>query len=290
MTGFALSIVLAAGFLHAGWNYMLKKSQRKIVFIWWFLLASVVLYSPMFFFFWPKITISSVGWICITATGLVHGLYFWFMGGAYERGDLSLVYPLSRGFGPLLVPFLAVIFLREQLSLIGITGIALVIAGIYVIHLRSFSPRFFFEPFQAVRGGASLWALFTGSMIASYSLIDKIGVQAVYPPVYIYLMILISWLFISPYVLIRERVHLKAEFQSSRALIFIVGFLSVFTYLMVLFAMQMSKVSYVVAVREVSIIFSTYYGIFWLHEKHGRQKILGAVLIASGVVFIGLSR
>lgn len=201
-----------------------------------------------------------------------------------------MVYPLSRGFGPLLVPFLAAIFLREQLSLIGITGIALVIAGIYAIHLRSFSPRFFFEPFQAVRGGASLWTLLTGSMIASYSLIDKIGVQAVYPPVYIYLMILISWLFISPYVLIRERVHLKSEFQSSRALIFIVGFLSVFTYMMVLFAMQMSKVSYVVAVREVSIIFSTYYGIFWLHEKHGRQKILGAVLIASGVVFIGLSR
>ena len=164
------------------------------------------------------------------------------------------------------------------------------IAGIYVIHLRSFSPQSFFEPFKALSGGASLWALFTGSMIASYSLIDKVGVQAVYPPVYIYLMFLIAWLFLSPHVLIRERIHIIAEIRSGRTLIFVVGFLSVFTYLMVLFAMQMSKVSYVVAVREVSIVFSTYYGIIRLHEKHGRQKILGAVLIASGVVLIGLAR
>ena len=59
---------------------------------------------------------------------------------------------------------------------------------------------------------------------------------------------------------------------------------------MVLFAMRMSKVSYVVAVREVSIVFSAYYGIIWLREQHGRQKIVGAILIASGVVLIGLSR
>ena len=290
MTGFALSIVLTAGFLHAGWNYLLKKSQRKIAFIWWFLLASAVLFFPVFFYFWPKVTISSTGWKCIVATGLVHGLYFWFMGGAYERGDLSLVYPLSRGSGPLLVPVLAVIFLREQLSFIGIIGITLVIAGIYVIHLRSFSPRSFFEPFKALSGGASLWALFTGIMIASYSLIDKVGVQVVYPPVYIYLMLLISWLSLSPYVLYKERTQLREELQINKSLMLIVGFLSPFTYLIVLFAMQISKVSYVVAVREVSIIFSTYYGIFWLQEKHGRQKILGAALIALGVVFIGLTR
>ena len=83
---------------------------------------------------------------------------------------------------------------------------------------------------------------------------------------------------------------MKAEFQAGWILILIVAFLSVFTYLMVLFAMQMSEVSYVVAVREVSIIFSTYYGIFRLQEKHGRQKILGALLIASGVFFIGIAR
>jgi len=66
--------------------------------------------------------------------------------------------------------------------------------------------------------------------------------------------------------------------------------LVLFTYMMVLFAMQISKVSYVVAVREVSIIFSTYYGIILLREKHGRQKVVGAILITLGVVFIGTAR
>ena len=102
-------------------------------------------------------------------------------------------------------------------------------------------------------------------------------------------LMVIAWICITPYVLMRKRGYLSAEFLSNKFLIFFVGFLCVFTYLLVLFAMQMSKVSYIVAVREVSIIFSTYYGIFWLKEKHGKQKFLGAVLIASGVISIGLA-
>ncbi len=290
MTGIALGIVLSAGFLHAGWNYLFKKSQRKVVFTWWFLLAATILYFPMFLYFWPQTTISQTGWVCIVASGIVHGLYFWFMGEAYERGDLSLVYPLFRGAGPLLVPVLAVIFLQERLSPTGIIGIVLVITGIYFIHLQSFSLQSLLVPFRALRGSASLWALFTGGTIAAYSLIDKVGVGAVYPPVYIYLMILISWLFLSPFVLVKKRKGLQNELRASKVLVLAVGFLVVFTYLMVLFAMQISKVSYVVAVREVSIIFSTYYGIILLREKHGRQKVVGAILITLGVVFIGTAR
>ncbi len=285
-----MAIVLTAAFLHAGWNYLTKKSQRKIVFIWWFLLIAVILYFPMFFYFWPKTTIPLLGWSCVVASGLLHGLYFWFLGGAYERGDLSLVYPLSRGSGPLFVPFLAVGLIHEQLFLLGILGIALVIFGIYVIHLRSFTRQSFLEPLLEFRGGASLWALCTGGTIAAYSLVDKVGVGIVYPPVYIYLMLLLAWLFLSPYVLVKERTWLKEEWHINKGTILVLGFLVLFTYMMILFALRISKVSHVVAVREVSIVFSAFYGIVWLKEKHGRQKFVGAVLIALGAVLIGLSR
>jgi drug/metabolite transporter (DMT)-like permease len=290
MSGIALGIVLTAAFLHAGWNYLAKKSQRKIVFIWWFLLIALFLYLPMFLYYWPQTTISSFGWICVFTTAFLHFLYFWFLGGAYERGDLSIVYPLSRGSGPLLVPILAVVLIHEQLSLLGVVGIALVVLGIYIIHLRSFSNQSFLGPFMVLRDGGSLWALCTGGTIAAYSLVDKVGVGIVYPPVYIYLMLGLTWLFLSPYVLLKERAWLRDEWYINRGAILADGFLVLGTYMMVLFAMRMSKVSYVVAVREVSIVFSALYGIFWLQEKHGSQKMVGASLITLGVIIIGVSR
>ena len=290
MSGLALGIVVVAAFLHASWNYLAKKSRNKLAFIWWAILFSVILFFPMFIYYWPSVTISSTGWVCIVATGVLHAFYFWFVGKAYEHGDLSLVYPLSRGSGPLLVPILAVLLMNEQLSISGIIGIALVILGIFVIHLRSFSIESFLEPFRALHGGASLWALCTGGTIAGYSLVDKIGVIHVHPPVYIYLMFVISLLLLSPYIFVKERVDLRKEWNINKMQIIIVGFLDLFTYLMILFALQISKVSYVAAAREVSIVFSALLGIMLLQEKHAPQKLAGAVLISMGVVLIGFSR
>ena len=290
MSGSALGIVLVAAFLHAFWNYLAKKSRNKIAFIWWAILFSVILFFPMFLYYWPDVTISSAGWVCIVATGVLHAFYFWFMSGAYERGDLSLVYPLSRGSGPLLVPILAVLLLNEQLSISGVLGITFIVVGIFSIHLRSFSIQSMFEPFLAKRGGASLWALCTGGTIAGYSLVDKIGVTIVHPPVYIYLMFVITLLLLSPYVFVKERLDLKKEWNINKIQILIVGFLDLFTYLMILFALQISKVSYVAAVREVGIVFSALIGIMLLQEKNASQKLFGAVLISMGVVLIGFSR
>lgn len=290
MTGSALFIVLVSAFLHAFWNYLAKKSQNKIAFIWWFILFAVIIYFPMFLYFYAGIKISTGGWTCIIATGILHTLYFFFVGSSYERGDLSLVYPLARGFGPFWVPILAVIFLSEQLNLPGIIGIVFVVVGIYVIHLKSFSFKTFFKPFAAIRSSASIWALLTGCTIAAYSLVDKVGVKSVHPAVYIYFMFCIPLLFLTPYVLIKERKRLKPEWKINKGPIMGVGFLVVFTYLLILFAMQTSNVSYVVAAREVSIVFSALFGIIWLGESHRRPRLIGAFLIALGVGFIGLSR
>jgi drug/metabolite transporter (DMT)-like permease len=290
MSSIALGLVFVAAILHAGWNFLAKKSRNKMAFIWWFLLIASIGYLPMFIFFWPRFTSTPAGWACIVATGLLHALYFWFMGGAYERGDLSLVYPLSRGTGPLLVPILAVTFLQEQLSPAGVIGIILVVIGIYTIHLNSFTADSFFEPLRAMRGNASIWALCTGGTIAGYSLVDKIGVGLVYPPSYIYLMFVISLLLLSPYMLTKKVAALKLEWEANRGLILLNGFLVLLTYMIILFAFRLSKVSYVVAAREVSIVISALLGIIWLKEAHAPQKIAGSALIALGVAFIGMSK
>ena len=289
MTGTALLLVIIAAFLHALWNYLAKKSRHKMAFIWWFILFAVVLYLPMFWFFFREAKISALGWACIVATGTLHTLYFFFVGRSYRQGDLSVVYPLARGFGPFWVPILAVILLHERLSGPGIIGIGLVVAGIYVIHLKSFSAKTVFEPFTAIRQPASVWALLTGCTIAAYSLVDKVGIQFVQPPVYIYFMFLIPLLLLTPYVLIKEQAVLKEEWQLNKGPIMVAGFLVVFTYLLVLFAMQTSNVSYVVAARELSIVFSALFGTFWLQEGYSKTRLTGAVLIAVGVGLIGFS-
>jgi uncharacterized membrane protein len=269
---------------------LIKKSSNKIAFIWLAILVATIVYFPLFLYFWPKISISTTGWACVVATGILHALNFWLMGGAYTRGDLSLVYPLSRGTGPLLVPILAVLLINEQLAALGIFGILSIIVGIYIIHLRYFSLKSSLEPILALPSSASIWALCTGATIAGYSVVDKVGVSLVYPPIYVYLLFIISLLLLSPYVFLRHRTALKDEWQSNKIQIVIVGFLDLFTYLLVLFALKISKVSYVAAAREVSIVFSAILGILWLKEKNAPQKVVGAVLISLGVILIGLSR
>lgn len=100
MSGTALLMVLVSAFLHAFWNYLVKKSRNKLAFIWCSILAAVIIYFPMFLYFYAGMKVSAAGWACIAATGILHTFYFFFVGSSYERGDLSVVYPLARGFGP----------------------------------------------------------------------------------------------------------------------------------------------------------------------------------------------
>ncbi len=287
MSGLALSIVFIAAFLHATWNTMAKNSRKKIVFVWWFQLFSLIFYLPMFVYYWPANPVDSTGWVCILASGIIHFFYFLLLGGAYERGDLSLVYPISRGSGPLFVPLLAVLFIQEELHAVGVLGIVLIILGIYVIHLQAFSWQAAQVPFRTMGGDSFFWSFGTGLTIAVYSLVDKIGVEHVYPPIFIYCMFIVCWLIMTPYVFVRERDNIRPEWKSNKYYILLVGFLVLCTYMSILFAMRLSKVSYVVAVREVSIVFSALYGVFLFGEKYLSQKIAGSVLIAGGVVCIG---
>ena len=238
MSGIALGIVLASAFLHAGWNYLLKKSDRKIVFIWWFLLMSAIIYLPVFLLLSARSPIPPAGWLCIVATGIIHGVYFWCMGGAYQRGDLSLVYPLARGSGPLFVPILAVILLREEIALLGGDRDRSHHRRDLLHPSALLQPRRFPGAFPRPPGRGLPVGALHGAAIAFYSLVDKVGVGLVYPPVYIYIMLLITWLVITPWILIRERDWLMAEWRRRKGSIVVVGFLSGFTYLMILFALR----------------------------------------------------
>jgi drug/metabolite transporter (DMT)-like permease len=257
------------------------------------MIASLIVYAPLFFIRLPASNFPPDAWIYILATGILHAMYFSTLGMAYRTGDLSKVYPLARGSAPLLVVSMAAFFLEERISLLGGLAIFLVVAGIFLIHIetdrgsgwRSFSKQ----------GGESAvrWALATGLLSAVYSVVDKAGVARVSPEIYIYLMFFLTSLFLAPYHLRNGSTRLaRAGYRDGRTLfrVLLGGVFTMGAYGLVLFAMRMSKVSYVVAAREVSVILGAGLGVFVLKEGGKRQKLMGAGLVAAGLALLTLSR
>ena len=60
-------------------------------------------------------------------------------------------------------------------------------------------------------------------------------------------------------------------------------------YLLVLFAFRLSKVGYVVAGRELSIVFSTLIGSLWMNEGRLLPRLAGAAVVLAGVVCVALA-
>lgn len=283
MTPVALGLVISAAVIHAGWNALAKRAADPLAFLWCAGVAGTVLYLPGVV---AVLTVSGFRLAAlpfVIATIVLHSVYFFTLGRAYHVGDLSVVYPIARGLGVVLVPVAAYLIFDERLSPIGGLGVALVVLGIFVLHWRRRRSR---APFIAPGTG---WAIATGVMIAAYSLVDKAGVARLSPLAYIGLMELGACLVLAPAMLGR-REGLRREWRTNRLAILAAGILSPGGYLLVLFAFQLSKAAYIVAGREVSIVLSALIGSLWMNEGRLGQRLAGAAVVAAGVVCVALAR
>jgi len=220
----------------------------------------------------------------VVATVIVHSMYFFALGKAYQTGDFSVVYPMARGMGVALVPLGAYYFFDERLSRIGVLGIALIGAGIFALHWR----RGAWSEDALLRPGTG-WAIATGLCIACYSLVDKVGVSHINPLPYLWTMMLGSCVSLLPVVLGRPG-SMAREWRENRLAVVLSGVLSPGGYLLVLFAFRLSKAGYVVAGREVSIVISALIGSILLKEGRLAQRLLGAAIVASGVICVAFAR
>ena len=284
----SLVLLLAlAGLIHTTWNLLAKRSVDKQAFLWLALVAAMVIFAVPFALL--RVPIPPAGWVCIVASGALEAVYYLLLGDAYETGDLSLVYPLSRGAAPLLVLIFALVFLGERVTGLGVAGILLTVAGVYVLHVRSVDRRGLLAPLAALRERASQLALLTGAIIAAYSVVDKVGVTYVPPEVYIYLIFGASAAYLAPYMLTRKRAALRKEWQVSRATVVVAAVLFVASYLLVLFALQGAQVSYVSAVRGIGVVFAAALGTLLLREPFAWMKLWGSLLIFAGIACIQLA-
>ena len=266
MTGPALVLVVAAAVFHAVWNALAKRAQDQLVFLWSSVTIASVVLLPVGFLRLPASGPPAAALPFVLATVVIHAVYFFALGRAYRHGDFSRVYPIARGLGVALVPLIALVVFDERLSPLGTVGVTLVVAGVVSLNLPAGGPV---APPQT-RGHATTWALLTGVTIAAYSLVDKAGVRHLDPVPYIALLGLGMSALLAPVVL-ADRATLTS-------------------YLLVLFAFRLSKVGYVVAARELSILFSAFLGTFWLGEGRLGPRLAGAAVVLAGVVCVALAR
>jgi len=281
MESYAILLVLTSAFLHSIWNFLLKGSGNKTAFVYILNILISIIFLPVVLLSLGSTLFSETGILFAILSGLIHAVYFILLSKAYSHGHLSIVYPLARS-SLLFVPIWAFLLLGEKLSLEGILGIILIVIGIYILHLRKISLNSLAEPFQYIREKGSFFAILTALTISFYSVVDKVGVSFLNPVPYIYIMFLFIAVFMTPYVLPGHRDKIQNEWDNNKKKIFASSALCVSSYLLILFAFQLSKVSYIISLRQISVIIGVVLGTMLLKEKYGAIR-----LVASAVMFTG---
>lgn len=275
MTSLALGLILASAVIHATWNLFSKRAGGGLVFVWLFTLVATVLYAPAAAWAWwndpPSLNV--IGWFFLLGSGAWQVAYFLSLQRAYRSGDLSLVYPLARGSGPLLATVYAITLLGERPSIVTLSGTLLIAASALVLcGIGTGGQR-----------SAIGWGLLTGAIIGSFSLWDAVLVARLdVPPV------VVEWtatafrlVVLAPFAL---RLPVLPEWRRTWREALVVGSLSSFSYILVLTALTMSPLSTIASAREISILIGAILGANLLREGHVKLRLAASAGMALGVV------
>jgi drug/metabolite transporter (DMT)-like permease len=270
--------VLAAGFLHALWNALLKSASGDAMLDTALIVAGATLVCAPFVLVIPLP--ARAAWPFAAASMLVHFAYYVTLAGAYRRGDLSFAYPLMRGVAPLLVTLAGVAVLGEHLGANAFAGIGLISGGIMLIAW-----------FASGRHTASAvgWAIANAAIIATYTLIDGAGARAAgNPGAYACWLMFLEGIPFVGWILWRHRGEASSYLLRRWRRGMLGGAASVAAYAIALWAMTRAPVAVVAALREVSVVFAAILGAAFLNERFGWRRLAGAAGVAAGVAALRL--
>jgi drug/metabolite transporter (DMT)-like permease len=288
----ALALVLLAAVLHASWNFAAKRAGGDERFVLLTSLITSVVWLPAGLWFgWREVPLWGwAQWGAIAASAAVHLLYFNALLTGYRKGDLTVVYPLARGSGPLLTASVAVLLLGESLTAAGAAGVLAVCGGVFLIAGRPalWRPAHDAVARERVRAGVR-WGLITGTTIAGYSVIDgyAIKVLAVGPVIFDYACHVLRLPLQLP-TLLRHRGTLRAVWRRQWKHALVVAALSPAAYILVLYALTLAPLSHVAPAREVSMLVAAVLGGRLLGEGDRALRLLGAGCIAAGVMALSM--
>ena len=269
--------VLISTFLHATWNFLIKKSNHPYEYVQLLAVVSGAISLPfaILFIFTDKFTISGI--LLSILSGLIHVFYFYFLGTAYKKADLSFVYPIARGTAVALVPIVGMLLIKESVSSIALIGVVVVFFGIFTLgnitHMKS------------VNSSDLFLSLITGITVTSYTIVDKYAVSLVNP---FFVFSISSFLggFLSITLIDKRINHFYLIAKNNLRIIFTISFFSGVAYTLVLFAYKYSEVSLVTPLREVQTAIAAIMGIVLLKEELRLYKIIGVSLIVVGAILI----
>ena len=274
-----IGLILLSAVIHASWNALVKSdTDRLVTFALVMGAGSVmgVLAAP--FVEIPR----AEAWPWLIASVFIHGFYYYFLLQAYAHGDLSFVYPIARGLGPLLVALLSGTLLAEHLSFREAAGVFLVSVGIAGVAFGHGLPR-------GLDVRAAVFAVLTGLTIAGYTVVDGTGARVSGDP-----LAYIVWLNIceGPWVMVaalHQRGwgvvrHLRIHWWRGT----VGGIIAALGYGIAIWALSLGAMAHVAAIRETSVLFAALMGTLLLGERFGVRRIAAAALVVVGLLTMNL--
>ena len=268
---FIFILILVSALCHAVWSAIIKSSKNPLSLMGITSVLEVTIFLPLTFTVpFPTVEV----WYFLIATVIIHVFYRLNVIYSYRYGDLSYIYPISRGSSCLFVAIISILFLSSDISVAGFVGILIVCIGLFLI---SYSKNLSFN----FRGFAL--AISTAILITAYTLIDGVGVRLSENGFsYIYWLFTLNGIPLLIIGLISKDGLRKRETYTFRSGI-AAGVFATSSYAIVVWSMQFIEIAYVSSIREISIVFAAIIGMLFLFEKNAKSRIIPSILIVSGI-------
>ena len=275
-----IALVLLAATLHASWNAVLKAAPDRVTTSAVMNLTGLGIGTVLALL---VATPASGSWVFILLSAMIHFGYFVFLLGSYRFGDLSQVYPLARGIGPLLVAFLSPWLIGERLATMQLAGVVVLSLGILSLAFNRVRLR------ELVNWKPVIMALATGGTIAAYTIVDGLGVRRSGSPAgYIAWLFVLDGISMAALAAALRRRALGAAVRSVWKPAVLCGLISMLAYGIVIWCYNLGAIAPIAALRETSVVIAAAIGSLLLREPFGRWRIVAASCCAIGIVAINL--
>jgi drug/metabolite transporter (DMT)-like permease len=266
--------VLASAGLHAFWNWLVADSRDSHATGAIALLTAVAVFAPVAALTWD---VDAAAWPYIAASGTLHLAYFALLAAAYERADLSFVYPIARGVGPVLVLVVSVAALGAGVSVGEAAGVVAIAGGVLLV--------------RGVGSGAAgtglVLALSVAGCIAAYTLVDDHGVEHAAAMAYLEMALLITAPVYALAVATTRGAGALRTAATPRAAA--AGVAMFAAYALTLAALELAEAAPVAALRETSVVMATVAAAVTAREHVPPRRLAGAVIVVAGIALIALA-